>query len=62
MDKETKLKRFLIEGYSDRKFYAYVMAKDKKEAEEKAKECGEWEDEETESEDFHDIEVIGEEE
>lgn len=48
---------FEIEGYSDRKFFAKVEAKNKEEALKKALN-GEWENEETESEDFHDISLV----
>lgn len=50
-------KTYEIQGYSNRKFFAYVKANSKKEALEMAKR-GEWADEQTESEDFHDIEII----
>lgn len=50
-------KTYEIQGYSDRKFFAYVKANSKKEALEMANR-GEWADEQTESEDFHDIEII----
>lgn len=61
METKEELKSFDIEGYSDRKFYAKVYARNKEEALKKALN-GEWDDEETENEDFHDINLIDEEE